>query len=625
MAARVNRPLVSKYEEVRQNVQTFNEVLKGQQSLQANLLRFKSWYYVPELDAVAPSKFIGFADMTGDYYEANRKGGLNGGLTDPRLSRWFQGVKQGSSEYRYVFDKVHQLLADNGKAFRKKPHLRFNAPPGWKVPAEGIGIANNNLYIGGEWVDSSGGSSYEVRNPAHRYHVLAEVQAAGVEDAEKAISAAAEAASGWADTPAPQRADVLYRVHELMRERFEEFARLITLEEGKSLPDARGEVQRSLNIIQYAAGEGRRMFGYTTPSETRDTVAYTLRRPLGVVAIITPWNFPLAIPAWKIAPALICGNVVVFKPASSTPLSAIKLTETFIEAGLPPGVLNLVTGPGGSVGNYMVNHPDIAGISFTGSTEIGAKLYSQAAATLKKVQCEMGGKNAVIVLADADMEQAVGSVAVAAFGSTGQRCTATSRVIVEESVMDSFLEGLVERTKKMTVGDGLDSCDVGPVASEGQFEKIMEYINIGKAEGANLLHGGGALTGPEFEGGLYIEPTIFTNVEPAMRIAQEEIFGPVLTVFSCRDLAHAIEISNNVQFGLSSSIYTKDLPKAFRYIEDVEAGMVHVNAPTLGGEVHLPFGGSKASGVGPREQGTEAVNFFSEVVTVYVDYSGGAG
>ena len=270
MAARVNRPLVSKYEEVRQNVQTFNEVLKGQQSLQANLLRFKSWYYVPELDAVAPSKFIGFADMTGDYYEANRKGGLNGGLTDPRLSRWFQGVKQGSSEYRYVFDKVHQLLADNGKAFRKKPHLRFNAPPGWKVPAEGLGIENNNLYIGGEWVDSSGGSSYEVRNPAHRYHVLAEVQAAGVEDAEKAVSAAAEAASGWAETPAPQRADVLYRVHELMRERFEEFARLITLEEGKSLPDARGEVQRSLNIIQYAAGEGRRMFGYTTPSETRD-------------------------------------------------------------------------------------------------------------------------------------------------------------------------------------------------------------------------------------------------------------------------------------------------------------------------------------------------------------------
>ena len=623
MAEKVNRPLVTKYEQVRENVQTFNEVLKGLESLQANLLRFKSWYYVPELDAVAPSKFIGFAEMTGDYYEANRKGGLNGGLTDPRLSRWFQEVEQDSKEYRHIFDKVQQLLADNGKAFRKKPHLRFNAPSGWKTPVEDLGISNRNLYIGGEWVDSSAGSSYEVRNPAHRYHVLAEVQAAGVADAERAVSSATEAASLWAATPAPQRADVLYRAHELMRDRREEFARLITLEEGKSLPDARAEVQRSLNIIQYAAGEGRRMFGYTTPSETRDTVAYTLRRPLGVVAVITPWNFPLAIPAWKIAPALICGNAVVFKPASSTPLSAIKLTETFVEAGLPRGVLNLVTGPGGSVGSYMVNHPDIAGISFTGSTEIGTGLYAQAASTLKKVQCEMGGKNAVIVLADADMEQAVGSVAIAAFGSTGQRCTATSRVIVEESAMDTFLEGLVERTKGLTVGDGLDSNDVGPVASEDQFQKIMEYIEIGKEEGANLLHGGGALTEPEFGGGLYIEPTIFTDVDPGMRIAKEEIFGPVLTVFSCRDLAHAIEISNNVQFGLSSSIYTRDLPKAFRYIEDVEAGMVHVNAPTLGGEVHLPFGGSKASGIGPREQGTEAVNFFSEVVTVYVDFNSG--
>ena len=623
MAEQVHHPLVTKYEQVRQNVQTFNEVLKGQESLQANLLRFKSWYYVPELDAVAPSKFIGFADMTGDYYEANRKDGLNGGLTDPRLGRWFRGVAKNSTEYRHVFDKVQRLLADNGKAFRKKPHLRFHAPSSWKAPVKDLGISNRNLYIGGEWVDSSAGSSYEVRNPAHRYHVLAEVQAAGVEDAERAVAAAADAASSWAATPAPQRADILYRVHELMRDRREEFARLITLEEGKSLPDARAEVQRSLNIIQYAAGEGRRMFGYTTPSETRDTVAYTLRRPLGVVAVITPWNFPLAIPAWKIAPALICGNAVVFKPASSTPLSAIKLTETFIEAGLPPGVLNLVTGPGGSVGSYLVNHPDISGISFTGSTEIGTGLYAQAATTLKKVQCEMGGKNAVIVLADADIEQAVGSVAIAAFGSTGQRCTATSRVIVEESALDTFLQGLVERTKGLTVGDGLDSNDVGPVASESQFQKIMEYIQIGKEEGANLLHGGGALTGPEFTGGLYIEPTIFTDVDPGMRIAKEEIFGPVLTVFSCRDLAHAIEISNNVQFGLSSSIYTKDLTKAFRYIEDVEAGMVHVNAPTLGGEVHLPFGGSKASGVGPREQGTEAVNFFSEVVTVYVDFNDG--
>ena len=311
---------------------------------------------------------------------------------------------------------------------------------------------NRNLYIGGRWVNATAGDSYEVRNPAHRDQTLGVVQAAGVEDAETAIAAAKNAAGAWAATPAPQRADVLYRLHEIMRERFEEFARLITLEEGKSLPDARAEVQRSLNIIQYAAGEGRRMFGYTTPSETRDTVAYTLRRPLGVVAIITPWNFPLAIPAWKMAPALICGNALVFKPASSTPLSAIKFTEALIEAGLPPGVLNLVTGPGGSVGDYIVNHPDVAGVSFTGSTEIGTKLYSQAAATRKKVQCEMGGKNAVIVLADADMEQAAGSVALAAFGSTGQRCTATSRVIVEECAMGAFLDSLVARTGQVDGG-----------------------------------------------------------------------------------------------------------------------------------------------------------------------------
>ena len=480
---------------------------------------------------------------------------------------------------------------------------------------------NHNLYIGGQWVDSASGESYPIRNPAHRDQVLGTVQTATVEDAERAVSTAADAAAAWAATPAPQRGALLYRVYQLMRDRREEFARLITLEEGKSLPDARGEVQRSLNIIEYAAGEGRRLFGYTTPSELRDTVAYTVRRPLGVVAVITPWNFPLAIPAWKIAPALICGNTIVFKPASSTPLSAVKLVQIFEEAGLPPGVLNLVTGPGGSVGDHLVSHDKVKGVSFTGSTEIGSRLYAQAAGTLKKVQCEMGGKNAVIVLADADVDEALGSVVQAAFGSTGQRCTATSRVIVEESIFGPFVKELVERTDKLTVGDGIDSHDVGPVASEDQFRKIMEYIGIGTEEGASIAYGGKSLTGPELEGGYYVGPTIFTNVDPEMRIAQEEIFGPVLTVFKCRDLSHAMEISNNVQFGLSSSIYTKDLPKAFRYVEEVEAGMVHINAPTLGGEVHLPFGGTKASGVGAREQGTEAVNFFSEVVTVYVDFA----
>ena len=480
----------------------------------------------------------------------------------------------------------------------------------------------HRIYIGGQWVDSVSGRTYQITNPAHMDSVVGTVQAAVVEDAEKAVEAAHDALASWSATPAPQRGSVLYRAFELMRDRQEEFARLITLEEGKPLPDARGEVKRSLNITEYAAGEGRRMFGYTTPSELSDTVAYTVRRPLGVVAIITPWNFPLAIPAWKIAPALVCGNTIVLKPASSTPLSAVKLVKLFEEAGLPPGVLNLVTGPGASVGDCLVAHPKVKGISFTGSTEIGSKLYGQAARTLKKVQCEMGGKNAVIVLADADMYHTLGGVVQAAFGSTGQRCTATSRVIVEESAYETFVEELIERTSKLTVGDGMESTDVGPAASEAQFQKIMEYIGIGTEEGAKLAYGGKALSGPEYEGGYYIQPTIFIDVDPRMRIAQEEIFGPVLTVFKAKDLDEAMEITNNVQFGLSSSIYTRDLPKAFRYVEEVEAGMVHINSPTLGGEVHLPFGGTKASGVGAREQGTEAVNFFSEVVTVYVDYSG---
>jgi aldehyde dehydrogenase (NAD+) len=344
-----------------------------------------------------------------------------------------------------------------------------------------------------------------------------------------------------------------------------------------------------MNIMEYAAGEGRRMFGYTTPSELPNTVAYTVRRPLGVVGIITPWNFPLAIPAWKIAPALICGNALVFKPASATPLSAVKLIEIFEEAGLPAGVLNLVTGPGGQVGNALVESPDVKGISFTGSTEVGTELYAESAKRLKKVQAEMGGKNAVIVLADADMDKAMGGIVQGAFGSTGQRCTATSRVIVEDEVYDKFMAELIDRTGKLTIGDGIDpSIDVSPLASQSQKDKVMEYIGIGTEEGANLAFGGRALSGGDYDQGYYVEPTIFTDVSPDMRIAKEEIFGPVLTVFKAKDLKEAIEISNSVEFGLSSSVYTKDITKAYEYINTVETGMVHVNASTLGGEVHLP-------------------------------------
>ena len=409
----------------------------------------------------------------------------------------------------------------------------------------------------------------------------------------------------------------------MLSRRSEELAESITAEEGKTLADARGEVRRAMNIIEYAAGEGRRMFGYTTPSELPDTVAYTVRRPLGVVALITPWNFPLAIPAWKLAPALICGNTVVFKPASSTPLTAVKLAECFEEAGLPPGVLNMVTGPGASVGNALVESPDVNGISFTGSTHIGTSIYAEGAQRLKKVQCEMGGKNAVILMADADLDKALGGIVQGAFGSTGQRCTATSRVIVEESIYDSFMNELIDRTGRLKIGDGFDpEVDMSPLASQAQLDTVTEYIGIGAEEGATLAYGGRVLTGGEFDDGYYVEPTIFTDVLPSMRIAQEEIFGPVLTVFKARDVDEALDVADSVKFGLSSSIYTRDLNAAFRYVNSVETGMVHVNSPTLGGEVHLPFGGMKSSGVGQREQGTEAVDFFTEVVSVYVDYAG---
>ena len=393
----------------------------------------------------------------------------------------------------------------------------------------------------------------------------------------------------------------------------------------KPIADAQGEVKRAMNIIEYAAGEGRRLFGYTTPSELPNTVAYTVRRPLGVVAIITPWNFPIAIPAWKIAPALICGNTLVFKPASGTPMSAVKLVQVFQDAGLPDGVLNLVTGPGGLVGNALVESPDVRGISFTGSTEVGTGINTEGARLLKKVQCEMGGKNAVILLADADMDKAMGGIIQGAFGSTGQRCTATSRVIVEESAYSQFMDQVIDRTSKLKIGDGLDpTVDVSPLASQNQFDTVMEYIGVGAEEGANLAYGGHALTGGEYEQGFYVEPTIFTDVGLDMRIAQEEIFGPVLTVFQAGGIEEAIHVSNSVKFGLSSSVYTRDITEAFRYIDTVETGMVHVNAPTLGGEVHLPFGGLKASGVGQREQGTEAFDFFTETISVYIDHGASA-
>ena len=490
--------------------------------------------------------------------------------------------------------------------------------------SEAVDAAHGN-FIGGAWVSSESGETYPITNPAHKKTVVGHFQASTVGDAASAVSAARAALPGWADTPAPARASVLFRALGILERRADELARSITVEEGKPLADARGEVKRAMNVVEYAAGEGRRMFGYTTPSELPNTVAYTVRRPLGVVAVITPWNFPLAIPAWKIAPALVCGNTVVFKPASSTPHTATKLVEVFEEAGLPPGVLNLVTGPGSSVGKALIESPDVAGISFTGSTEIGAGINELSARSLKKVQCEMGGKNAVILLADADLDKAMEGILQGAFGSTGQRCTATSRVIVEDAIYDDFMAELIDQTGRLKVGDGLDTeVDVGPLASQAQLDTVMSYIGAGAEEGASLVWGGRPLSSGIYDEGYYVEPTIFADVAPWMRIAREEIFGPVLTVFKAADLEEAVALSNEVEFGLSSSVYTKNLSRAFEYVNRIETGMVHVNAPTLGGEVHLPFGGLKASGVGHREQGTEATAFFTEVITVYIDYEGDA-
>ena len=497
--------------------------------------------------------------------------------------------------------------------------------PETKYMTEKLTSKPSQNFIGGEWCDSVSGQFYPVMNPAHIGQVVGQFQSSLPQDADNAIAAAHAAAKEWANTPAPQRGAILYRALDIMARCADELAEAITLEEGKPIADATGEVKRAMNIIEYAAGEGRRLFGYTTPSELPDTVAYTVKRPIGVVAIITPWNFPLAIPAWKIAPALVSGNTIVYKPASGTPLSAVKLVEVFEEAGLPAGVLNLVTGPGGSVGNTLVEDARVGGISFTGSTEIGTAITTRGSELLKKVQCEMGGKNAAIILNDADLDKAVPGVVQGAFGSTGQRCTATSRAIVEDGIYDEFMETLVAQTEALTIGDGMDAKkDVAPLSSQNQLDTVLEYIGVGTEEGARLTFGGNHLQGGEFDEGYYVEPTIFTDVETDMRIAREEIFGPVLCVLRASDLQEAVRISNDVDFGLSSSVYTRDLVQAHEYINTAETGMVHVNAPTLGGEVHLPFGGLGASGTGQREQGTEGFDFFTETISVYIDHSAGA-
>lgn len=481
-------------------------------------------------------------------------------------------------------------------------------------------VLEYKLLIGGESRDSSTGETFDDINPATLEN-LATIQVAGNEDVDRAVEAAEEGFRVWSEVPAPRRAEVLFRAARILQERKEDLAILMTEEMGKVLPETRGDVQEAIDITNYAAGEGRRMLGETTTSELKDKFCMTVLRPIGVVGMITPWNFPIAIPSWKIMPALIAGNAIVFKPSSDTPLLAIKLVEILMEAGLPPGVVNIVPGPGGSVGKAIVQHPRIKAISFTGSLETGKWIMGECAKTIKRVSLELGGKNPVIVMDDADLELALEGVLWGAFGTTGQRCTATSRLILHEKIKDEFITRLLAKTKSLRVGNGiLPETDIGPVINKAQLEKIERYVRIGKEEGATLLLGGNTID-PGLPG-YFFEPTIFTDVRPDMRIAQEEIFGPVLSIITVSGLDEAIEVANNTRYGLSSAIYTENVGNAFRAIKKIEAGITYVNAPTIGAEVHLPFGGVKGTGNGFREAGTEAIKEFTEVKAVYIDYSG---
>ena len=476
----------------------------------------------------------------------------------------------------------------------------------------------HKLFLNGEWLDSVSGETFEDINPA-TLEPIGLFQKASMDDVNHAVDSAEEAFDSWRTTPPPQRAKILYRAARLLEERKEELARLLTMENGKVLSEARGDVQEAIDMAYYAAGEGRRLFGETTPSELPDKFCMTVRRPIGVVGLITPFNFPLAIPAWKIMPALISGNTVVLKPSSDTPLLAIELIKILSHAGVPGGVINLVTGVGSEAGAALVKSRKVKAISFTGSLETGKWILSESGKDMKRVSLELGGKNPIIVMDDAKIDLAVDGVLWGAFGTTGQRCTAASRVIVEGKILPRFQRKLLERAKRLKAGSGLDeSVDMGPLINGGQRAKVERYVQIGANEGARLVLGG-SRTNPL--PGYFFLPTIFTDVTADMRIAQEEIFGPVLSLIRAEDLEQAIDIANSVPYGLSSSIYTENIKNAFQAIERLDAGITYVNAPTIGAEIHLPFGGVKATGNGAREAGTTAIDEFTDLKTVYFDYS----
>ncbi|GAC1662157.1 MAG: aldehyde dehydrogenase family protein [Candidatus Acidiferrum sp.] len=477
-------------------------------------------------------------------------------------------------------------------------------------------------FINGEWVEARGGEAYENRNPANHKELLGMFAASAAEDVDSAVQAAKEAYNGWRLTPAPKRAEILFRAAELLVRRKEELARDMTREMGKVLAETRGDVQEAIDMTYYMGGEGRRLFGQTTPSELPNKLAMSVRQSIGVCGLITPWNFPMAIPSWKTMPALVSGNTVVLKPAEDTPLSAVHLVEVLEEAGIPRGVVNLVSGDGLGAGAPLSTHSDVPVVSFTGSTSVGRLVAAGCAPEFKHYSLEMGGKNIIIVMDDGNLDLAVEGAIWGGFGTTGQRCTAASRVAVHKNVYKEFASRFVARAKALRVGDGLDaSTDMGPCINEQQLSTVMSYVEIGKNEGAKLLSGGNRLSGAAHASGWFHEPTVFGDCTPRMRICQEEIFGPVVALMPVESFAEAIEVANGVVYGLSASIYTRDVNRAFQAARDLYTGIVYVNAPTIGAETHLPFGGTKQTGNGHREAGSAALDFFTEWKTVYVDYS----
>ncbi|MCP3026398.1 aldehyde dehydrogenase family protein [Halobacillus sp. A5] len=477
-------------------------------------------------------------------------------------------------------------------------------------------------YIGGKWMEPSNNRFTEVTNPA-TLETIVQVPLSLKQEVKEAVQAAKKAQKSWALVPAPQRAEVLFRVGVLMKENKERLSQLLTMENGKVIEEARGEVQEGIDMAFYMAGEGRRLFGQTTPSELKDKFAMSVRAPVGVVGIITPWNFPIAIATWKSFPAIVAGNAVVWKPATETPIMAYELAKIFEEAGLPKGVVNVVFGSGADVGEAMIEQEDIRVISFTGSNEVGRNIAGKCGQRLKKVSLEMGGKNAVIVMEDADLSLAVEGILWSAYGTSGQRCTACSRVIVHEDVKEELEKRLQHEITKLTIGNGLDeTVKVGPIINQKGLEKVRNYIEVGKEEGAVLLAGGHVLESGEHRKGNYFAPTLFTDVTADMRIAQEEIFGPVVSLIPVKSMEEAIEINNSVEFGLSSSIFTRDVNKVFAAQRDLDTGIVYINAGTTGAEIHLPFGGTKGTGNGHRDSGVAALDVFTEWKAVYVDFSG---